>query len=101
MIIYNVTVKVDHAIAGEWLSWLLEEHAPAIVATACFTRFTASRLLDVDDTEGPTYTVQYFSPSLIDYQRYLAEFAEDFQIESYKKWGHRFIAFRSLMEVVN
>ena len=37
MIIYNVTVKVDHSIADDWLSWLQQEHIPEIIATECFT----------------------------------------------------------------
>ncbi|MEI2737728.1 MAG: DUF4286 family protein [Chitinophagaceae bacterium] len=26
MIIYNVTIKVEHSIADQWLTWLKEEH---------------------------------------------------------------------------
>ena len=100
MIIYNVTIKVDANIAAEWLPWLLEEHAPAIMATNCFTRYHVIKLLEVDDAEGPTYAVQYHANSMEDYQRYLAEFADNFRKQSTNKWGDRFIAFRTLMEVV-
>ena len=37
MIIYNVTIKVDHSIADEWKIWLMEEHIPGMIATGCFT----------------------------------------------------------------
>ena len=36
-IIYNVTVKVNPAIAGAWLHWLRTEHASEMIATQCFT----------------------------------------------------------------
>ena len=100
MIIYNVTVKVDAAIADAWLQWLLQEHAPALVATGCFTRFTVVRLLEIDDAEGPTYAIQYHAERMDDYERYKNEFAQGLQQQSTQKWGDRFIAFRTLMQVV-
>lgn len=100
MIIYNVTVKVDASIADAWLQWMLHEHAPALVATGCFTHFVAVRLLEVDDEEGPTYAIQYHAPSMQDYERYKASFAAALQEQGTQKWGDRFIAFRTLMQVV-
>jgi hypothetical protein len=100
MIIYNVTVKVDATIAAQWLQWMLEEHAPAIIATDCFTKYHVIKLLEVDEAEGPTYAIQYHANSMEDYQRYLDEFADDFRKQSTNKWGDRFIAFRTLMQVV-
>jgi len=37
MFIYNVTIKVDHSIAIEWLEWLKSVHIPEVIATGCFT----------------------------------------------------------------
>lgn len=99
-IVYNVTVKLDKNIGGDWLKWLLKDHAPQIIATGCFTKFTVLKLLEHD--EGSiTYTVQYFSENMKNYQHYLAEFADRFRKESSNKWGNRFIAFRTVMQVVN
>ena len=100
MIIYNVTVKVDAAIADAWLQWMQTEHAPALVATGCFTNFRIVRLLEVDDVEGPTYAVQYEAQNMQDYDRYKTAFAATLQQQSTQKWGDRFIAFRTLMQVV-
>lgn len=100
MIIYNVTVKVDAAIADAWQHWMLNEHAPALVATGCFTHFQLVKLLDVDEAEGPTYAVQYHAANREDYERYQAQFAAALQQQSTHKWGDRFIAFRTLMQVV-
>ena len=100
-IIYNVTVKVEKSIADEWLQWLISEHAPQIIATHCFTKFTALKLLEYDEEESTTYAVQYFSNNIKDYQRYINEFAERFRKESFDKWGNKFIAFRTVMEVIN
>ena len=57
MIIYNVTIKVDASIADAWLQWLLREHIPDMLHTGCFRSHRVVRLMEVDDSEGPTYAV--------------------------------------------
>ena len=63
MIVYNVTIKISHSIHHDWLQWLKEEHIPDVINTGCFTHAVILRLMEVDDTEGPTYAVQYFAES--------------------------------------
>lgn len=99
-LIYNVTVKVNAAIAKAWLAWLLEEHIPQVLATGCFTTYQLVRLLEVDDSEGPTYAIQYRAASRADYDRYMEGHATELRSRSYAKWGDRFMAFHSVMEVV-
>ena len=101
MIVYNVTVKVAAPIAEEWLKWQMQQQGPQLVGTGYFTDFKVHRLLDVDEEEGPTFAVQYFANSLRDYQEYLQNFSEKHQQEAYAKWGDLFIAFRTIMELVN
>lgn len=100
MIIYNVTVKVEPTVANQWLQWMRSEHIPAIMNTGCFTSFRIVRLLEVDDSEGPTYAIQYNAESKADYNRYMEVYASALRKQSFDKWGERFIAFRSVMEVV-
>ena len=101
MIIYNVTIKVEKGIAAEWLQWLKEEHIPAIVDTGCFTHATILHLVDADDEEGITYAVQYHAASKVLYNRYIEQFADSMRKQGKDKWGDKFVAFRTLMEVVN
>jgi hypothetical protein len=101
MIIYNVTVKITHAIHTDWLHWLKEEHIPDIIQTGCFTHATILRLLEVDDTEGPTYAVQYFAESKSLYNNYIENHSAAMREKGFTKWGNQFIAFRSVMQVVN
>lgn len=100
MLIYNVTTKVATPIARQWLQWMQQEHIPAVMATGCFTTYQLARLLEVDDSEGPTYAVQYSAESHEAYNRYIAEHSGVLRQEAFDKWGNAFIAFRSLMEVV-
>lgn len=101
MFIYNVTVKVDHSIAADWLQWLLNEHIPEILATGCFKDAKVLQLLEQDDEEGPTYATQYFAESESDYKRYISSFASAKRQKGIEKWGDKFIAFRTLMKAVN
>ena len=100
MVIYNVTVKVETQIASEWLQWIMEEHIPDVMQTNCFFDNKVLRLLEVDDTEGPTYAIQFYAKSIVDYNRYLEIHATKMREKTREKWGEQLITFRSVMEVV-
>lgn len=101
MIIYNITIKVDHAIASDWLRWLQAVHIPEVMATGCFKKYQLVRLMDLDETEGPGFAIQYYAEDYTSYQRYLIDYAEGLRQKSFDLWGNRFIAFRTVMEVIN
>jgi Domain of unknown function (DUF4286) len=101
MIVYNVTIKVFDAIHTNWLVWLKQEHIPQIMQTGCFTHYKILRLLEVDEDEGPTYAIQYFAESKALYNQYIEKYAEQLRNASYAKWGSNFIAFRSVMQIVD
>ena len=99
-IIYNVTVKVDAGIADPWLQWMMNEHIPEVLSAGCFYDYKILRLLETDETEGPTYAIQYLAESKADYNRYIENHAEGMRKKSFERWGEKFIAFRSVMAVV-
>ena len=101
MFLYNVTVKVSESIKNEWLNWLKKEHIPEVLATDCFNSATILRLMEVDDSEGPTYAVQYKTDSKSLYNLYLDKHAASLRQKSIDKWGDQFIAFRSFMQIVD
>jgi hypothetical protein len=98
MIVYNLTIKVHNSIAEEWLAWELEEHVPAVLSTGLFDGYSFHRLLDQDESDGPTFVLQYHTSSMERHLQYVMEFAPTFQREAFDKWGERFIAFRTVME---
>lgn len=101
MIIYNVTTKVDTSIKNDWIEWAKNEHIADVIATGYFTHATLAQLLETDDTEGPTYTIQYYAPSKALYNLYMEKFAAVMRQKAFDKWGNKFIAFRSLMQIVH
>src|SRR5688500_148102 len=100
MIIYNVTTKIAAPVADQWLQWILKEHIPAVMNTGCFKEYQVVRLLEVDDSEGPTYAIQYKANDINKYHEYINLFADSLRKESTDRWGNQFIAFRTIMEVV-
>ncbi|MCH5600528.1 DUF4286 family protein [Niabella ginsengisoli] len=100
-LIYNVTNKVSNNIHEDWLKWMRDYHIPAVLATGCYFKAVILRLKGVDDEEGPTYAIQYHAASEAQYERYLANFSTSLRKETIDKWGNQFIAFRTIMEVVN
>lgn len=98
MIVYNVTIKVEHSIAHDWQVWMQQAHIPMLLQTNCFVDAKLFRLLEQDDTDGPTFCAQYYAPSRTQYDEYIDKYAAQMRAESQKLWGDKFIAFRSLME---
>jgi hypothetical protein len=101
MIVYNITVKIDPAIEAAWIKWQQQEHIPDIMASGQFTQWKMFRLLEQDESEGMTFILQYFAPSLENYNKYIEEYAAVLRKKAFDRWGDRFIAFRTVMEVVN
>lgn len=101
MIIYNITIKVDWSIAEDWVQWMQRTHIPEVLATGCFDKHQLVRLLQVDETEGPTYAAQLYSPTLSAYDYYLQHHATSFRKKVTEKWGQKYVDFQTLMQVVD
>ena len=100
MFLYNVTVKVDHLVHNKWLAWMKVVHIPHMMDTGCFLEYTISRLLGTDESDGFTYSIQYLAKSFSTYQIYEEKFAAKMQKEHYDEFKDQFVAFRTIMKVV-
>lgn len=101
MFVYNITIKIVPDIENEWIRWQKQEHIPEIMSSGQFSGYKFYKLLEQDETEGITYVVQYFAVSIENYEQYLEKFAPVIREKALKKWGDKFIAFRTVMQVVN
>lgn len=99
MIIYNVTLIIEDDIKDEWLSWMKEIHIADVMATGKFDGFRFLTLLD-SPNEGHSFCVQYETSTLERYNAYVEEDAARLQGELAKKFEHRYVAFRTLMETI-
>ena len=101
MFVYNITIKIAPEIETDWIEWQKQEHIPAIMATGLFREYKFYRLLEHDEKDGITYVIQYFASSREDYNRYIEEKAPLLREKALARWGNKFIAFRTIMEVVH
>lgn len=101
MIVYNVTIKIAPRIEEAWLQWQMEEHIPEIMSTGLFREWRMFRLLEHDNSEGSTYVVQYYADNIEKYECYVQDHAPGIRKKIIDKWGDQFIAFRTVMELVN
>lgn len=100
MIIYNVTVNIDNSVGEEWLKWMREKHIPDVLKTGMFSKSSILKVMGDEDSGGQTYSIQYTCESLSVYERYEKEFAPALREEHNKKYKDKFVAFRTLLEVI-
>jgi len=100
MVVYNVTIKVETSVCDEWVDWMKAVHMPSLMSTGLFTENRLSRLLEQDETDGVTFSAQYVCNSITEYNRYIDEHSEQMRQQSFERFGGKFVAFRSIMEVV-
>lgn len=101
MILYNVTVKIEPEIKEEWLQWMKSKHIPEVMATGNFTHYRLCRLLEQNDEEEITYVIQYLCNSAAHYNRYIEHHAPLLQKKHHEKFKNHFVAFRTVMEVLD
>jgi hypothetical protein len=70
------------------------------MATGCFKSYQISRLLGYEDDDGITFAIQYESTSMESLNIYQREYAKGLQSDHKSKFGGKYVAFRSLLEVV-
>lgn len=101
MVVYNVTTLVERALAEEWLEWMRRIHIPDLLYTDCFSGHRLLRLLEADETEGVTFTLQLECREMTDFERYREEHAARLRQSSADRWGEAAVGFRTVMEVIN
>lgn len=101
MIVYNITNKIHPSIEEEWIRWQKEEHIPDVMSSQKFIEYKFYKLLEQNEDDGLTYVVQYSASSIEDYKDYITNWAPLLKEKSIKKWGNNFIAFRTVMQIVN
>ena len=99
MYIYNVTVNIDESVHDEWIKWMKSHHIPEVMRSGCFIESKIVRVLHVNDT-GHTYSFQYTFKEMKDIEKYQKDFAPALQADVKQKYGDKFTAFRTLLEII-
>lgn len=94
---YAVTVRVDAAIADEWLQWMRAVHIPQVLATGCFLRCTIQR----EDLAGERipHLLEYLAQSAEAVGRYQRDHAPTLREIHSARYAGRFDASRVVRTV--
>lgn len=98
MIIYNVTVNIDKDVHDDWFSWMSDVHIKDVMKTGLFIEARFSKIL-AEEEGGYSYSVQYLCKDMPTLEKYQAEFAPGLQQDHTKRYGGKFVAFRTLLRV--
>lgn len=101
MIIYNVTVNIEDDIHLDWLNWMKTIHIPDVMNTGYFIENKLCKVLSTQEDEtGHTYAIQYTCASMDDLDEYQANHAPALQKDHMDRYQGKFVAFRTLLELV-
>lgn len=101
MVLYNVTVKVEYEILDEWQNWMKQKHIPDVMKTGIFINNYFYKLLELDESDGVTFAIQYICETMNDLMNYQNKFAESLQKEHTERFEGKFVAFRTIMKSVD
>ncbi|MEO5572783.1 MAG: DUF4286 family protein [Bacteroidia bacterium] len=100
MIIYNVTVNIDNSVHDDWLEWMQRVHIQEVMLSGLFIENRIYKVLSDDGAGGTTYSIQYVCNSMKEYEQYRDIFAPALQALHSNRYKDKFVAFRTLLEVV-
>ena len=100
MVLYNVTVSLEPNIEQDWIQWMKSIHIPDVLKTGNFIRCIFSKIQGMEAGEI-TYSILYFAHSQIELATYLEEFAPALQHEHSFRYKDKFVAFRTILQVID
>lgn len=99
-VIYNVTIKINEDIHQEWLQWMKNIHIPDVMNTGCFESFKVTKIVEDPDDQGIGFAIQYVAYSILTLEKYMATFAKKLQEEHSQRYAGQYVAFRTVLEVL-
>lgn len=100
MILYNVTVAIDKKVEDKWVKWMKEIHIPEVMETNQFVEYKFFKVLNTEDPEASSYSIQYFAEDIKNIQMYMAAFAPELQQKALATFPNQMAAFRTLLQSV-
>lgn len=101
MILYNVTVAIDIKVEEEWKIWMKQVHIPEVMETRKFVNHSFYKVMNNQEEESASYSIQYFAESMKELQLYLAIDAPELQQKVLIAFPNKFAAFRTVLQSVD
>ena len=100
MLLYNITIGIDREVEGEWLQWMKAEHIPEVMKTNLFYDFKIYKVLQDQDEDNISYSVQYLAQTLDHVTLYFEKFAPSILEKLRLRFKDKHVAFMTLLEEV-
>lgn len=100
MILYNITFKVELPQVDAFHQYLQQQHFVELQSSKYLFDYKMFRLLHQDDSDGLTFTLQYFLPDLGTYNQHIAVIDSKLKLELYQHFGEKVLYFCSVLEKI-
>lgn len=100
MILYNITFNVELDTVADFKSYLQQTHIPSLQLGDDILEYKFLRLLNVDESETMTMTLQYFLKDMGTYNQHLVVIDRVLKNELYKLYGDKVLYFCSVLEKI-
>ena len=99
--LYNVTVKIESDVHEDWLDWMKKKHVHDVMATQHFESYKITKIIGDEDEHGICYAIQYLAKDEASFTEYQNNHAKRLQKDHADRYPNKYVAFRTLMEVVD
>ena len=98
MVLYNITFRVDTEIVNDFKSFIKDYHVPSLQKDENIVEQKFLRLLNVDETDSVTMTLQYILKDLNAYNAHIISKDSKFKQQLSERYGEQVLYFCSLLE---
>lgn len=100
MVLYNITFNVELGVFADFKEFLTENHLPTLSNNSGIIEHKLFKLLNVDESEAMTITLQYFLQDLGTYNQHIAVIDTKLKKEIYEQYGEKVLYFCSVLEKI-
>lgn len=98
MILYNITFNVELDVVDSFKDYLKEQHIAQLNFGEDLVDYKLFRLLNVDESEAMTMTLQYFLKDIGTYNEHLVVIDKNLKKELFQQFGEKVLYFCSVLE---
>ncbi|HUH74937.1 MAG TPA: DUF4286 family protein [Chitinophagales bacterium] len=100
MILYNITFHVELGVVADFKEFLIQEHLPFVTDSSHVLEHKLFKLLNVDESEAMTWTMQYYLEDMGTYNQHIAVIDTKLKKEIYERYGEQVLHFCSILEKI-
>lgn len=100
MIIFNTTYQVSSVAYTVWLAWIRTEHIPAMLKTGKFSRPQLAKVMQPDDSDGGSYSLQFHIENIDQLMQWHAENGHTIEKQCRQKFGTEVLFFSTVLEIM-